>query len=495
MPTRRDFLTTALLLPALPGFLQQPARSQEPGAPAADWLKDLAQQLREANNLPAVWLAFNVEDRVEAAVTGVRRWGDSAPATLEDALTVASVSKPMVGLWIATLVDQGLLDYSTKALDVLPELRDACLPEHRDITLGQLLTHTAAVVRDARNFPNNLPLEAYPAERIREAKDILSRPSPPESIGRELYSNNGVTLAATMAERVAGEPYETSAGRFFRERLRLPSWGVWPMNLPADLSLPWPHAMVNGQPAPYPPSSVQFHFDRPSGSAHCTITDLAKFGLLSTNATFGADGLLKPTLWDELLDKGQFGARTTLQSYTTWGWDLKVYDHNGSLGTTCTGLRVLPDWRTAIAIHSNASGNEFIRQALDLCLDLVRKRRAQAHPPSPCQMRLTGVATVDESWQNRVTPTLTDPFIRIRVNFHIDGNGPTGDLQTTVNLGTVERRDNRFLGLQPGNHVLHFQFDNPKVNEVPAIIKLDALGTGGNTTPNEATYASTLKIQ
>ena len=60
----------------------------------------------------------------------------------------------MAGFWIATLVDRGKLTYETKVLEALPELEPSCLPEHSDITLGQLLTHTAGVIRDVRSFPN-----------------------------------------------------------------------------------------------------------------------------------------------------------------------------------------------------------------------------------------------------------------------------------------------------------------------------------------------------
>ena len=190
----------------------------------------------------------------------------------------------MAGLWIATLVDYGKLTYrrNTTVVEALPELKEVCLPEHLGVTLGQLLTHTAGVIRDVGYIPNNLALEAYPAERVRQARVVVSSPSPAGSKGKEEYSNNGVTLAVSMAERTAGESYETASTRLFRDKLGLKSWGVWPMNLQDNDLLPWPHLIKNNTPLPQHPSSVQFQFVRPSGSAHCTITDLVRFGLIGS---------------------------------------------------------------------------------------------------------------------------------------------------------------------------------------------------------------------
>ena len=459
MYSRRDLLKSTLLPMALELYTH-PAQAQQPAAAVQpQWLQDIALQLQNEFHLPAVWIAVNLDGVVESAVVGVRKMGDPTPATLEDKLTVASISKPMAGLWIATLVDQGKITYETKVLEVLPELSSVCLPEHRDITLGQLLTHTAGVLRDADHFPNGLKLEQYPSERLREARQVLSSPSPPGSKGKEVYSNNGVTLAATMAEKVAGEAYESAAGRFYRERLGLKSWGVWPMNLEDDISLPWPHAMQANTPIPNPPRSVQFQFTRPSGGAHCTIADLVRFGLIATNSTRSSRALMKPETWTSYLAPVP-ETSATFSSFHAYG-ERANFGHAGSLGTTSSNLLIFPEWKAAFAIHTNASADEFRQKGTQLLQDAVRKRLARRNPPPSCRIALTRVTTVDASWQNVIVPKQTDDKIRIRVNFAIEAEPRTGDLQTLVKLGNIERRDDRFKGLAPGNHTLHFEFDTP----------------------------------
>ena len=495
MQSRRDLLKSVCLLPLASEILPQYANAQQ-SIPSIQpkWLKDIATQLRDEFNLPAVWIAANVEDKVEAAVVGVRKVGDPTLATLDDKLTVASISKPMAGLWVATLVDRNKLTYDTKVLEVLTELQSICLPEHKDITLGQLLTHTAGVIRDVKSFPNALKLEQYPSERLRQAREVLSTPAPSGTKGKEVYSNNGATLAATMAERAAGEPYENAAGRLYRERLGLTSWGVWPMNLPDDLAVPWPHSIKDKTPVPQPPQSVQFQFVRPSGSAHCTITDLVRFGLIATNSTGVARSLLKHETWQIVLEHGDKD-RTTLGSFYAGGHDLTVFNHGGSLGITSSHLRVLPEWKASFAFHTNATGDEFRARGIELMQDAVRKRRTERHPPVSCRIALTGVATVDASWQNVIVPKTTDDKVRIRVNFQIEAEPRTGDLQTLVKLGDVERRDNRFNGLASGNHTLHFEFDTPKTKITSTVVKVDALGTAGNQSRKAATFEAVLTLR
>ncbi len=491
MIPRRTFLQSALLMPSAFGYsaLAQPSSFYS----QPRWLEAIAKQLQKEFHLPAVWVSINIDGVVDAAVVGTRKMGDPTPATLDDKLTVASCSKPMVGLWIATLVDRGKLSYDTKVLDVLPELTAECLPEHQSITLGQLLTHTAAVARDTSTSSNRLRLEQYPAERLRMARELLAAPSPPNSRGKELYSNNGVTLAATVAERVAKESYEVAAGRFYREKLRLKSWGVWEMNLPDDLSLPYPHSMNDKVATPHPPASVQAHFVRPSGGAHCTIADLARFGLIASHGSPLSESLLKPETWGTILEHGD-GARTALGCFFAIGRDVPTFNHGGSLGTTATNLQALPTWRVAIACHTNAAGGEFSQRGGQLLLEAVRKRRVAQNPPPPCRITLTDVSTVDSTWQKEIVPKSDDDKVRIKVNFRIETGTRTGDLQTRVKLGSVERVDDRFAGLAPGNHVLHFEFDTPKTKMTPASIIVDALDTAGNTTPNAARFESTLTL-
>ena len=493
MITRRVLLQSALLLPLVSPRLTAMARAQDASSQGENWLETIARQLRAEFKLPAVWLAVAIDDNVNAVAVGVRKVGDSTSATTDDLLTVASISKPMVGLWIATLVEKGKLNYTSKALAILPELAESCLPQHRDITLEQLLTHTAGLARDVPNLPLNLTLDQYPAERLRQAKVLLSTPSPEKSVGREFYSNNGLALATAMAERVAGEAYEVAAGRFYREQLGLKSWGVWPFDAPNDLSQPWPHAMKDGVATARPPRSVAFQFTRPGGSAHCTIADTARFGLIATNAQPNTNQILKISSWDTLMARVS-GSRNTRGSFFLSS-DKASYDHSGSLFTTRSNLQVIPDWRVSVAVHTNAECDEFAGRATEMVLDAIRLSYAQTDPPPRCRITLTDINTVDENWQNIIVPKRSDDKLRVRVNLRVEARGRCGDLKTTLQVGAVTRTDNRFNGLKSGDHYINFEFDTPTQKASPTIITIDALGTAGNDTPQAARFESVLTLE
>jgi CubicO group peptidase (beta-lactamase class C family) len=493
MTSRRDLLKSALAAPLVFGLTSRTSQAQKTASVTqSPWLRDIAKQLQSEFHLPAVWVACNIEDEVEAAVVGVRKMGDRAIASLDDKLTVASISKPMAGLWIATLVEQGLLSYDTTVLEALPELKSSCRPEHESITLGQLLTHTAGVIRDVERLEDNLKLDKYPRDRLRQAREVLSLPSPDNSKGKELYSNNGVTLAATMAERLARGAFETLAGEFYRKQLGLKSWGVWSMTLKDDLSLPWPHSMKNNNLIPNPPKSVQHHFVRPSGGSHCTISDLTRFGLIATNATEISKSILKPETWASLA--APVPNSITSRCSFRYSADRGSCWHAGSLATTSSNLLVIPDWKVSIAVHTNATADDFRERGIALIEFEIRKRRAKLQPPKPCRIKITEVATVDETWREVIVPKISDDKVRIRVRFFIEAQERTGDLLTTVKLEQVEQTDSRLRGLAAGHHVLHFQFDRPKARFSKAIIKVDALGTAGNQTPDAAVIETEIRL-
>lgn len=496
MINRRTLLKTSLLLPFASQYLAQTARADLNELSNASWLEEIAEQLREEFGLPAVWLAVDWEDAVESAVVGVRKIGEPALATLQERLAMASISKTMAGLWIATLVDAGQLSYQTKVLDVLPELKPDCLPEHRDITLGQLLTHTAEVARDVRISSDVLPLDSYTAERLAQARLLLATPAPPESKGKRFYSNNGLTLAATMAERVAGEPYEIAAGRFYRERLELKSWGVWGMDTINQEMLAWPHQNKDKVSVAQPPRSVARSMVRPSGNAHCSIGDLARFGLIATDSTAISAALLTPQTW-RALEVPALGG-TTLASFET-NADQTFYEHSGSLTFTSSYLRVFPRWKAAIAVYTNAAGDDFRVRAINVVQDAFRQRRAERYPPPPCRITLLEVATVDASWKNIVVPKANDDKIRIRVRCRVEARDEarevSGDAKVLVKMGDAERWDNRYEGLSDGEHTLRFGFDVPTKKEVLTTVDIDALGTAGNLTPEAGRFESVLTLQ
>jgi len=112
-------------------------------------------------------------------------------------LSIASITKTFVAAAVLRLEMQGRL----KVEDPLGKHLPGIPLDKARLTLHQLLTHTAGLLRDAGGDD-----EATGGERERTLAAILAAPLVAEPGGRFNYSNAGYRLLAAVVEAVAGEP-------------------------------------------------------------------------------------------------------------------------------------------------------------------------------------------------------------------------------------------------------------------------------------------------
>ncbi|MHC4163251.1 MAG: serine hydrolase domain-containing protein [Planctomycetota bacterium] len=183
--------------------------------------------------------SFMAEHRVPGASLAVVRhgrlvvargygWADreeKAPVRPESLFRIASVSKPITAVAVLQLVEAGKLELEDKAVDVL-EIRDLVVdPRLADVTIHQLLRHTAGFDR-GRSFD---PM--FRSVRIARALEVVPPAKPWDIIrfmaGRPLdfapgqghaYSNFGYCMLGRVIEKASGEPYEA----YVRERVLKP---------------------------------------------------------------------------------------------------------------------------------------------------------------------------------------------------------------------------------------------------------------------------------
>ena len=154
----------------------------------------------------------------------------------ETLFRIASISKPFTAVAVLRLIEQGRLDWDTKAFDLLKlaplegKLGDARLAE---ITIRHLLQHTAGWDRDKSGDP------MFRSRQIARAAGVPA-PAPPEAIirsmlGRSLdyapgaryaYSNFGYCVLGRVIEKVTGRPYAA----WMREAVLAPA-GIRQMRL------------------------------------------------------------------------------------------------------------------------------------------------------------------------------------------------------------------------------------------------------------------------
>ena len=162
----------------------------------------------------------------------------SIPVKTTDLMRIASNSKPITGVAILKLIEDGKLKYDDKAFDILSDLTPPpgkTVADKRiyDITVRMLLEHTAGWT-----WENGDPQYKY----SRYAADILGKPRPgiPEDIIRvimsekldytpgtkNVYSNLGYNILARIIERISGKKYE----EYVKEKILKPA-GITDMHL------------------------------------------------------------------------------------------------------------------------------------------------------------------------------------------------------------------------------------------------------------------------
>jgi CubicO group peptidase (beta-lactamase class C family) len=191
---------------------------------------------------------------------GMADRGSRRPMTTETAIGVASVTKQFTAAAAFVLAQEGRLSLD----DPLEHWLEGVPEDKRGITIDQLLTHTAAVsVGLAEDF------EAATLEE--QVAAILAAPLTGRVGERWRYSNGGYILAASIIQKVAGQPF----GDFLRQALFEPA-GMMHSGLLYAPPAEWPMARAyvgwedKGGPGEWPLNPRAFG----SGDVITTAADL-----------------------------------------------------------------------------------------------------------------------------------------------------------------------------------------------------------------------------
>ena len=340
-------------------------------------------RLREQHELPALAaVVVRSDTTLDLAVTGLRRQGK--PETVEpgDRFHLGSMGKAITATVIARLVEEGRLSWTTRPVDVFPELAKAMHPGYRNVTIEQLLRHqggtpaydSTAEIRGAEARAGS----GSPRDQRRAFSAWLLQQRPHVTPGTPEYSNSGYPVAAAMAEAVAGETWES----LVESRLARPLGINLMHGLPArgDSPQPWGHkpksaffGMATYQNAvePQPPGdgwALGVIFE-PAGDYSLSLADYAKFLQLHLAGLAGRDGLLKASSIQRLhAGPGEYAM----------GWFLREFDgtaahwHTGSTDTFFSRVIMLPERNIAVAVLTNAGSETASTASREAAMELLR---------------------------------------------------------------------------------------------------------------------------
>jgi len=328
---------------------------------ASKEISGILTAIRAEHEVPALVASVGHADgSIETGAVGVRILGKSAKVTPDDKFHIGSVTKPMTATVIATLIDEGKLQWSTSVAQALPECSSTMRPEYKEVTVADLLAHEGGLPP----FDEEKDLKAIPslagsptAQRLAFSCLAFSRPPVVKPKQEFKYSNAGFTVATAIAEKASGISWEELVRTRIFAPLGLTTAGFgWPAK--GGAPQPWGHWKQLWRVVPQDPDGkYQLPvFLAPAGDVHMSMPDLARFLVAHLQALHGDARLVKP-------ETAHLMHTRRIKSGLGWGVQpLGDFDavsvYQGSADTFITIVAIVHDGDLVIAVSANSATKE-----------------------------------------------------------------------------------------------------------------------------------------
>lgn len=361
-----------------PAGAAMPAAPQRPQPIAFDFssgwadLAELAEKVRVQSGVPGVALAVVRDGRiVDAAVAGTTSLDNGRPLTLDDSFEWGSLTKSVTGTVIGRLIADGKLAPASTLADVLPDM--PMLDTYREVTLAQLMRHESGLPPYTQLTPHiGARLRAYSGtateKRLTFVAEVLQEQPVGPPGGQFLYSNADITVAAAMAEKVSGKPWE----ELVREYVFVPA-GMTHGAFGAPATAEHPdatrgHLARPGQPLMPAPLGMYAEIQAvmgPSGSVSSPIGDMARYAAFQIEGERKGAGGIPAEVFATIHAADPASLTLPGGGRYNYGWGIpdegllpghRSYWHNGSDGTFYAELHLIPDAGLAVMIMANAGG-------------------------------------------------------------------------------------------------------------------------------------------
>jgi len=349
-----------LLLAASAGFplgaaaQQTPAPRRDYAAVATQLERLIAREMR-VQGLPILSIAL-VDDQ---EVVWSRGFGvvDSATGRIAGSTTVyrvGSVSKLFTDIAIMQLVEQGKVDLDAPVSRYIPDFHPHN-PWERPITLRQLMSHRAGLVREPP-VGNYFDSTSPPLARTIASLNQTTLVYPPETHTK--YSNAAIATVGYVLERVSGTPFPQALSKSVLVPLGMAASGFEPTPAVAHDLAPAEMWTLDGRTFNAPKFQLGI---APAGSMYTTVTDLGRFLSALFAGGRGENGqLLKPETLAQMWTP-QFAHAGDQTGYGL-GFRVGTLDghrsvgHDGAIYGYATTLQALPDEKLGVVVVTARDG-------------------------------------------------------------------------------------------------------------------------------------------
>ncbi len=246
------------------------------------------------------YAVFSSDSVIDWGVSGRRKVGTTDSIKLKDRWNIGTNTAAFTAFVAASMVEKGQLKWTTKVIDIFPELKKKLSASRQGITLFTLLSHQSGLPLFSQMEDwSNMPALAGDSVARRRAfvSYILVPKSPSDTISakkRKGFSVAGYIVAAAMMERVSGKSWEKLVEEYISKPLGISIKYGWPNRI--DSASPWGHGEVGGPFHPEGPETwVRMDpFFNPANNITLSLHDYIRFlqenlrGLLGKHAHLSA---------------------------------------------------------------------------------------------------------------------------------------------------------------------------------------------------------------
>lgn len=275
---------------------------------------------------------------------------NDVPVTPDTVFAIASVSKPVIALGIARLVEQGELQFDDPIAKHLPGTPESW----KDVRLTHLLSHTAGIVRES---------PAFDGERIKPDFEVVSAtfgvPLASPTGTRWDYCNVCYFALAEVITRVGRDPWPLFLQKevFQRAGMRdTRTTSVRDIISRRAASYDWKEGRYQ--------NVREYIALRPSGAFVSTVNDLARLESELWGGRVVSAGTLRLMETPARLNDGKAARSSESSLGYGMGWDVAVIDgrrrvaHGGALAGFRTMYARYPDQGWAVIVLTNSASGQ-----------------------------------------------------------------------------------------------------------------------------------------
>jgi CubicO group peptidase (beta-lactamase class C family) len=342
-----------------------------PATPADEkWVTDFAayiQAAQEEGGIPGLSLAVvNRDGPLLVEGYGLRDVEKNLPVDGDTLFHIGSTHKSMTALLVATLVDEGALDWNTPAIEIDPDFALADDEVTETVTFRHLLSMTSGISEDAEDdLPDGATVEDVFA--VAAEAELLGAPGEVFS-----YSNISASLAGYLAALAAGsdaDDLHAGYARLLQDRLLDPLGMKTATVFVSEARQNPNHSLAydTGGGAPEALESEDTDSDAlaPSGSLKASAREMGQYMQMLVNGGLAPDGtrIVSPEslaqMWTPLLE--EYGL----------GWEivdadgLRLVSHTGAFDGFVSVIGLLPEEGVGFVLLVNAeeSGGDLTDEA------------------------------------------------------------------------------------------------------------------------------------